>query len=492
MPTGIGGEQLWLCPSINDSANDISGNGNNGVYQGGMGTVISDGSLAYDFDGSDDYIDFGDILDGTTGGQDDAVTYSSWMKLDSYSNNINGNGTGWMGKCDDVVEGGLLLNNLNGKIYLGRYPDLSPGGNVLQTATNASQVPVSTWKHVAVTYSGCETTGCTSIYVDGVAVSATDTINNYGNGMGTNTDSFKIGTTLDAMAFKRMMNGQLDDIRVYNRAITQAEITHLATSRGIEGPAPVGLGTEKTWLCPSLLDAPTDITGNKTYTYGGGLATVANTESGGSRAYDFDRSAAKGVFQSASEVMDDTDSFAVSCWMNISTLSTDNYYILDCRSGSGQGFLLLLRSTGGQAYLGTLIVRGTSVINTSSIAFGETSAEFINTPRFCVINWDNVAKTWTLYNDGVFVGSFSPAVSGGSAVSAGTHCAVGNYPVSPGTIYPPIGLVDDLRVHDRVLSQSEITHLATSRGVLGPPGGATHYNPFKSHAFINNFQQRLR
>ena len=59
-------------------------------------------------------------------------------------------------------------------------------------------------------------------------------------------------------------------------------------------------------------------------------------------------------------------------------------------------------------------------------------------------------------------------------------------------LYGGGGYIDDVRLYSRAITQSEITHLATSRGVLGPPGGATHYNPFKSHAFTNNFQQRLR
>ena len=40
MPTGIGGEKLWLCPSLDDSADDISGNSNHGTYNGGMGLLL--------------------------------------------------------------------------------------------------------------------------------------------------------------------------------------------------------------------------------------------------------------------------------------------------------------------------------------------------------------------------------------------------------------------------------------------------------------------
>ena len=52
MPTGLGGERLWLCPTL-DSREllDLSGNGSHATYYGGMGTVADKykGSRAFDF-----------------------------------------------------------------------------------------------------------------------------------------------------------------------------------------------------------------------------------------------------------------------------------------------------------------------------------------------------------------------------------------------------------------------------------------------------------
>ena len=242
MAVGLGGEQLWLSPTVANNVNpfnDQSGQGNNGTAQGGLSTVAdtgAGGAYCYDFDGTDDYIDCGNILDGASGGNDSAVSYTSWMLLDSYSNNNNAYGTAWMGKCNTVSNGGYVLGNVQGVIALVRFPNNSTGAQYLETKSSVAEIPLSTWKHVAVTYSGCETTGCTVIYIDGVVVSITETNSSYGIGMGTNTDALKIGTTLSSMTFKRMMNGKIDDLRVYNRVITQAEITHLATSRGVLGP----------------------------------------------------------------------------------------------------------------------------------------------------------------------------------------------------------------------------------------------------------------
>ena len=62
MPIGLGDEQLWLCPTLDNATpfNDQSGQGNNGTAQGGLSTVAdtgSGGAYCYDFDGVDDYID---------------------------------------------------------------------------------------------------------------------------------------------------------------------------------------------------------------------------------------------------------------------------------------------------------------------------------------------------------------------------------------------------------------------------------------------------
>jgi len=56
-----------------------------------------------------------------------------------------------------------------------------------------------------------------------------------------------------------------------------------------------------------------------------------------------------------------------------------------------------------------------------------------------------------------------------------------------------LGMSDDARVYGRALTQAEITHLASSRGVEGSPSTpTTQYNAFATHAFKQLFQTRLR
>ena len=263
---------------------------------------------------------------------------------------------------------------------------------------------------------------------------------------------------------------------------------------------PAGIGSEKLWLSPTVANNvnPFDDLSPvaNTMSANGGLLTISDSGSGGSYAYDFDQTAAKAVLQSAAESIDDTDSFSVSWWMNPSVLSNSvNYFIADCRSktgGSYNGWSLYMQNSGGALKIGTAIYRGSRVGSNAVLTIDLSASNRLNLWTHCTCNWDNTTNTWTLFVDGANTSTYSPGVTGGPAAPSGTHIAVGNYSPVPSSIYSPVMMMDDFRVHDRTLTQSEITHLATSRGVLGPPGGATHYNPFKSHAFTNDFQQRLR
>ncbi len=253
MPTGLGGEVLWLCPSLDDSPNDLSGNGNNGTYENGTSTVADSdptygGSRAYNFDGTNDYINCGNdsSLSFVDGSGDTAMSITGWVKLDSYSNNTNSRGVAWLSRGTVPSHGSYLLNLIDGKVSIVRYPTGSNGSIYLSENTDSSQLPLSQWKHVAVTYSGCETTGCTEIFIDGTLVSSTSSESSY-TGMSGSSLSVEIGASLRWTQYKRYTNGRQDDIRMFNRVLTQAEITHLASSRGVLGE-PGGTHTHRTLL----------------------------------------------------------------------------------------------------------------------------------------------------------------------------------------------------------------------------------------------------
>lgn len=215
-PVGLGDEKIWLCPSLDDSANDISGNNNDGTYQGGMGTVADTGeggTLAYSFDGSNDYIN-------TTGFNISQTAYSVslWMNLSGPSNQTQvtfntSNGSANRRSCNIGIG--------STGVAIGGHQTTS--GNYFVFATTV--VNNAGWKHVLYTYNGSNL----EIFVDGISegtASAVDadvpqTVGYIG----------RIGGSSPSWLY-----GKLDDIRAYDRAVTQEEITHLASQRGILGP----------------------------------------------------------------------------------------------------------------------------------------------------------------------------------------------------------------------------------------------------------------
>ena len=240
MPVGLGGEVMWLCPSLDDSPNDLSGNGNNGTYVNGTSTVADSdptygGSRAYNFDGVDAYISVpsSSSLSFTDANGDTACSFSLWAELASYSNNANSRGIALLGKGSTLQQSAdaeYMMNCLDGKPRLTLYPQSTNGSKYLNSVSTSVEVPVSTWKHITFTYSGCEGAGCIQIFVDGVLVSATDSSNVY-TGMFAGAGDFEIGTTL-RVAFSRWLYGKMDDVRVFNRVLAQSEITLLASTRG--------------------------------------------------------------------------------------------------------------------------------------------------------------------------------------------------------------------------------------------------------------------
>ncbi|MDD4476776.1 MAG: DUF1566 domain-containing protein [Patescibacteria group bacterium] len=189
---------------------DKSGQGNNGTRNGGV--AVSSGKIgqAGKFDGSNDYIDLGTQ---TTLNQQGSLTLSGWFKLNgdyTSSQSIITNSTG-------VVANYALVFGYNDyKLGLWNTAD-SP--NIISNRSISDNY----WHYFAVTRSGSSGNWVESIYIDGV-LDKTDTITTNPNG-GT-TDGVAIGRFggyADSYKFK----GNLDDIRIYNRALSLNEIKQL-------------------------------------------------------------------------------------------------------------------------------------------------------------------------------------------------------------------------------------------------------------------------
>lgn len=190
-------------PNRSDACIDSSGNGHTGTA---YGTTVVDGKIdrARSFNGNGDYIDIPAI------NIPHAITVAAWIYSENFlqhtfiiaKNPIN---TQWA----LIIEGKGLMKWRGGGVETNVVCDMPASG---------------AWHHVVARQEG--TTG--SLYVDGVR-RASGTLPAIGNGAG--SISFGRFNSGDHWYF----NGQIDEVRIYNRALSDKEISELFTSSSKSG-----------------------------------------------------------------------------------------------------------------------------------------------------------------------------------------------------------------------------------------------------------------
>jgi len=222
MPTGLGDEQLWISATNDNTGtstafSDLSGEGNDGTANGGM-LVVADtsegGTYAFDFDGSNGHIE---VLGGVGSGTTDAFCIAFWW-------NWAGTATQYVWDMDYTENNGLsvVTKTASPRLQAIARPDSDGSGNTYMG------VITNTWEHIV--YQRVAGSNQIKSWRDGVENAVVRTA----------SDPVTLGNDLTIGAANGgilSLDGMLDDIRWFNKSLTQAEITHLATSRGIEGPA---------------------------------------------------------------------------------------------------------------------------------------------------------------------------------------------------------------------------------------------------------------
>ena len=164
-----------------------------------------------ELDGIDDYISTNFVLNP----EDSAFSAFAWMKggepgqvIISQADGISGIGETWLG-----------IDSLGGNLMTGLVPP-PLGRFITQPLGSQAVVTDGLWHHVGFVWDGLYR----SLYVDGIEVSKD--INTLAPLKSSNGGLY-IGTskTLDAGTF---FSGLIDDIRIYNRALSAAEILDLA------------------------------------------------------------------------------------------------------------------------------------------------------------------------------------------------------------------------------------------------------------------------
>ncbi|HXH12490.1 MAG TPA: LamG-like jellyroll fold domain-containing protein [Alphaproteobacteria bacterium] len=180
---------------------DLSGNGNHGTISGAAWTSSGRFGKALTFDGVNDWVTVNDApsLDLTTG-----MTLAAWVYPTT--------NTGWRT---------IVIKEQSGQLIYALYSSTDskkPSGHVFvngkdEILRGPSQLPLNTWTHLATTYNG----SVLRLYVNGVQVSS----RSVSGSILTSTRPLRIGGN---SVWPEWFKGRIDEVRVYNRALSGGEI----------------------------------------------------------------------------------------------------------------------------------------------------------------------------------------------------------------------------------------------------------------------------
>jgi fibronectin type 3 domain-containing protein len=186
---------------VGSTTADASGTGNAGTINGADWSTEGRFGNALDFNGTSDTVRIASSASLNPGS---AMTLSAWIEPTVPQD-------GWNTILHRQAENYFLTASGNGALRPaggGRF-----GGSTL-TVEAPTAIPVGTWTYVSVTYAG----STMRLYVNGTEVASRDV----GSGsIPASTNPLWIGGN---QPFGEYFEGRIDEVRVYNRALTQAEI----------------------------------------------------------------------------------------------------------------------------------------------------------------------------------------------------------------------------------------------------------------------------
>jgi hypothetical protein len=447
-PVGLlGGEVLSLHPSRYISGNDIadeSGNGNNGTLTNGA-YVGEDDEIV--FDGVDDYVAVAHDASLNWGSGDGTV--SVWVKFTTDKNAytcflVKGAGGASQKRYQLVTESDGTTPRF----------DIDDDGGVLKTIGHDASINDGEWHHLA----GVRDGNNLRLYVDGVETTSSPTdITGYGSI--DDIEGFTLGAsnTSGSQGDEQYYDGSIRHPQVFNRALTAAEVAFLASEYEVQVPnlkgATLGIIPSYDDWGNATLNA-IDFSGNGNVGTLTNMTTgdwIADTDSGGTRAIEYDGTDDYTEVLSSASLNSPTTSLTVSVWVKPSS-TDDGIFLLKFNtsppSGGGDYWFDITSSKFSAKSYGA-----TGIVNALAVFSPDT--------------WYNLTLVWIsgvslrFYIDGVLQGT---DVSPGSITSAAFPLWIARWNADHLD-----GLVDDAYIFPRALSLDEIKALASTRNYFDCP-----------------------
>ncbi|MEX0931437.1 MAG: LamG domain-containing protein, partial [Candidatus Paceibacterota bacterium] len=228
---GLVGYWTFDGPDIDWDANtvaDRSGTGNTGSLIN-MSTTTSpaEGKIgqALGFDGNDDYVS---ISDDASQRPQNTISLSTWVRFESLTSTV-------VGIAPEGLQYIIFKRNNNSSCFEGYVLSKSTGNNLLfeitkegtgctgaisSDAVSSTAVTTGRWYHVVGTFDG----QTMKIYIDGVLEDTQE----HAYDLTLSTQALRFGST--QQSYDGFLSGDLDETRIYNRALSASEISALYTS----------------------------------------------------------------------------------------------------------------------------------------------------------------------------------------------------------------------------------------------------------------------
>lgn len=417
------------------NANDSSGNGNNGTVNGATLTTDKNAvsNQAYNFDGTNDSISISDSSELNFGTGDFSI--SCWFNTTRTTAQTNGSmalifkhNTSspyqgyyfWVGSAGDSNQGKLYfrIRDGTGSSDSGYTPLAYNDGN---------------WHHAVAVRTG----NVLKIYVDGTEVISTSVTSRNVD----NTGTLRLGQ--NNILGNDMFDGNMDEVRIYSRALTDYEIMQLYTGYDTDSDCVDTLTTG--------LESGYHFTGNANDFSGNGnngtvngaiLTTDKNAVS--NQAYSFDGSNDYISYTAIDDVQ------TISLWFSPDSDNPNAETLLDQRNDASP-------NAGWYLYLATNEIRVSNDIGASTQSLIGTSGTIsASTWYHLVVVIDSVNGN-KIYLNGTSLTLTTNTITGSSLQNSTSTAWMGGYSQTSSLFFG--GKLDEIRIYSRALTTDEITLL---------------------------------
>jgi hypothetical protein len=427
---------------FNGNANDQSGNGNNGTVNGATLTAdrFGNANSAFGLATLTENLSVNNVVPSFN---NNALSVSLWMKFPTQYNQSSlalvKNGIPYTNGFDVAIDQNNAVYGLN------NYLVVFLVGNGVSVSFISNQSELGAWSNIVSTYDGSNI----KIYLNGI-LKATQSFNQSLNIPNNNL----VFGSWDNPTTPAVSSRQIDDIGMWNRALTQQEITNLYNS-SLPQTACLPANVPTTGLVgywPFCGNA-NDESGNGNNGTNNGAALTADRFGNANSAYSFNGQGENIKVPSINNSTFEND-FSISLWCKNSNFLNDYGHLV-----YGQNQFIVLNNN-GPAYNSSLAkisgyqgpydnpsLRRTPYLETNSQLNINTNYHVVYTKS------NNIAY---IYINGVLENSISTnntlALPSGSFIEFGSgFIETANYSFN--------GTLDDIGIWNRALSQQEITNL---------------------------------